>query len=218
MNLAAFYAEVRKHVNRGSELDDVLPFAVRNAVVVFERANSMPYMERFMTYILPEGKRAVVMPCRAKSVYFNRYVLDSGQLVPIDKVEPHVVESRGVGYPRRYWFDNEQYIWFDKEAHEDIPFELGVDAFSEWPDVGSASEATHTHWLLDNALDYMMAQTMFNLAPHAREPDWFNLYSSMKGDAIQTLLTSISEHDLRDSRAKMKYRPEWYGGSKLEAP
>lgn len=209
MNLAEFYDDIRAHANRGDKIDPVLHGAVRSAVLWMERNYTLPYMTRYLTFVLGKDKQATVIPCRMKSFQFARVVRGT-KLYRIEKVDPATIREIPTDAPKRLWFDGVDYVWFDAIAPEDLTINLSVSAYTDWPTSGSPDEDEFTHWLMDNATDFMLAQTMFNLAPFVREADWFALYGRMREEALKTLILANVEQEVRGSSEKMEYYPEWW--------
>lgn len=205
MNLGEFHTQVRLELNRGTAVDAVIPGYVRRAARWVERNYTFPYMERFITATIPAGDRCVVMPGRLKSIGFIRtaWVDADGRPRPhhyITRIDPRDVLGGGCGVPQGYWLDAADSIIFDRASDEDIPLEVQLIQYTEWPSTDSA-----THWLLSNAEDAMIAQTCVMIAPLLRDPDLKQAYENMRVEAFRTLTLADDEFRYQNSDLRMNY-------------
>lgn len=215
--LAEFHSMVGDEVNKGTRYDSVIPRFTRRAARFIERNYNFLYMERFAELDLDlssPNPRFVAFPSEeTKKVNFVRYPRVIGgsnqqEYVYLSKVDPiDVVSIEPETRPRGYWQTGDatgaNFLVLDQVGTDELTFEVHYIEFSTWStDTGS------THWLLNNAEDVMIAQTMRMMAPYANEPDWIMAYKAMWEEGIRTL-TMVDEEARNAGTAdgyKMVYR------------
>lgn len=192
MNLGDFHSVISNEANKGSSFSDVIPAKVRQAARWVERNATLKYMERFVEASLSD--RCWNFPTtRIKSIIFVRHLLENGKYKQIIQVDPQQVVSIDEGIPDGFWIDGDDHFWFDAFPSEgNLELELLLVEYSDWP-----TDLTKTHWLIDNAEDLLIAQTMILLAPTAREPEWIGMYTKSRDEALRTLL--LADEELRQS-------------------
>lgn len=192
MILSAFHSMVSTECNKGTRLDAFIPTRTMMAARVIERAQSLKYMERFVTFTTDYTAmepRAVAFPnSRVKAINFLRWMNTDGEYAYLTQVDPQTVVARESGYPTGYWMDGLDYLWFDNTPGVNIDFEFSFWQYTDWP-----TDTAQEPWLAANAVDLLLAETMFLLAPKAREPAWLQLYQPMKDEGLRTLITADEE-------------------------
>lgn len=196
MNLTDFTAMVKDEANKGTRLDAIIPLRIQMAVQRLERRYTMKYMERFVIISLDPGAaepRAVAFPANGmKGVNFMRYsCVRTGQYRYLHQCDSQDVLSDDQCNPTGYWFDGTQYIWFDNTVQEALELEFSFNEMSAWPPTNDE------HWLLTNAADCLLAETMMLLATRARAPEWKQLYGDMLNSAQSDLFRA--DNELRNS-------------------
>ena len=192
MNLTDFTAMVKDEANKGDRLDAIIPARVALAVQRLERRYTLKYMERFVILSLdPDATepRAVQFPANGmKGTNFMRYsCVRTGRYRYLHHVDAGDVTGDAACNPTGYWFDGVKYIWFDNSVQEALDLEFSFNEKSTWP------PANDEHWLLANAADCLLAETMMLLATRARAPEWKQLYGDMLNTAQSDLFREDNE-------------------------
>jgi hypothetical protein len=197
MTLTEFTAMIKDEANKGDRLDLAIPSRIEMAARRGERRYSLKYMERYTTLSLdPDATepRQVAFPtddatvASVKSVNFMRYLQSSIQdNIYIPMVDPTAVYADLGGPPEAYWLSGVNYIWFDNTVTEALELEFSYNAYSVWPPVSDE------HWLLTNAPDWMLGETMKLLSTKAKEPSWLDKYNPMLKEAAADLFRADNE-------------------------
>lgn len=196
MNLTEFTELVKDEANKGTRLDTIIPLRIQLAVQRLERRYTLKYLERFVILSLdPDASepRAVAFPANGmKGTNFMRYsCARTGRYEYLHQVDAGDVIGDDRCNPTGYWFDGVKYIWFDNSVQEALDLEFSFNEYSAWP------PADGTHWLLSNAADCLLAETMILLATRARAPEWKQLYGDMLSTAQVDLFRA--DNELRNS-------------------
>lgn len=215
--LSEFHTMVGDEINKGTRYDSVISRFVRRAGRFIERNYNFLYMERFAELDLDlsaANPRFIAFPSLlTKKINFVRYPTviggsDNQGYIYLQKVDPiDVTAIEPESNPRGYWQTGDEtgsnFLVLDQIGTDELTFEVHYIDFSIWP-----TASTATHWLIDNAEDVLLAQTMRMMAPYANEPDWILAYKSMWEEGIRTL-TMVDEEARNAGIAdgyKMVYR------------
>lgn len=204
-----FYTTLRNAHGRGNEFDSVQDGVTRRAVRLIEQNYTLSYMRRFVSFQLQANTRAVPQPDRVKEIEFIRVKLGdskSNDYRYLHYVHPKMIEEKGIGsdddrVPLAFWLDSDQYIWFDGAPSSDENLEMYYTQYSEWP-----TNTSETHWLLNNAEEVLLAQTMIGMAPFLRDPEVVQLWTQQRDLAMKTLLLAEDEREYHGRSFKMYYR------------
>jgi len=196
MNLTEFTQMVKDEANKGTRLDDIIPTRIAMAVQRLERRYTLKYMERYVILTLDPNAtepRAIQFPANGiKGANFMRYsCVRTGEYEYLSQCDSRDVLRDDRCNPTGYWFDGRKYIWFDNSVQEPLDLEFSFNENSAWPPQDG------THWLLDNAADCVLAETMQLLATRARAPEWKQLYGDMLNSAQADLFRA--DNELRNS-------------------
>lgn len=204
MILSAFHTAISRECNKGARLDDVIPDYTRRAARFIERQHSLKYMERFVTFTVLAAAaepRAVAFPnTRVKAINFLRYLNSDSEFNYLGQVDPQTVVANESAVPTGYWMDGLDYLWFDNTPQENIAMEFSFIEYTAWP-----TDTTKEPWLLANAEEVMIAQTMMLMSGVAREPGWMELYKEMKAEGLQTLFVADEEMKASSRSESMIY-------------
>ena len=209
LSVQNFYNQLSEEINQGTRLDTYLPRYVRRAVRQLERNYSLLYMERFSGVDLDvDAANARFLPWPSeltKKINFVRYAASTDGTVTtaqnsnargwvyLQRCDPINVTSIETASPQAYWLtggeDGLGYLVLDQVGTTDITFEIHWVQYTDWDSLLT----TATHWLLNNAEDVLIAQTLQLLAGLADEPDWIPKYTKMRDEGIRTLLMADEE-------------------------
>lgn len=199
MTLVEFTAMVKDEANKGDRLDAAIPTRISMAVQRLERRYTMKYMERFTTITIPSGDSSYTLLAAVKSIEFLRYYSDGlGDFVKLPQVDPTDVLGDSQRNPEGFWIDGVTTLRFDNTVQEDLDLQFCRTEYSSLP-LDDAS------WILANATDCLLAETMIVLSTRAREPSWKDKY----GDMLQTSMADLfrADNELRNTARDYTMQP-----------
>lgn len=193
MNLGEFHTEVESCLARGSSLTAVVPGYVRRAARWLERNYTFQYMKQFLDlYIdldVASTPRYIELGIGApKKISFLRWRLSTGEYQNLERVEPEDLTALTTGTPDGFWLDGIRRLVLNKTPDENLTGELRIDRYTPWP-----TQLTFQHWLLDQAEDVLLAQTLVLMAPRLRDPRMVQTYEKMRDEGLKTLLLAEDE-------------------------
>lgn len=196
MTLSEFTALVKDEANKGSTLDAAIPARIQMAVTRLERRYTMKYMEVFDTFTLSAAAtdpRRHDLDVKLKDIEFLRYTSTHGRYHYLMQANPADVLRDDQCHPTGFWLSGMSTLWFDNTVQEDLPLEYLWSEYSTQPLVDD-------HWLLVNAQDCLLAETMKVLSTRAREPSWLEKYDNMLTTSKADLFRADQElrNTLRD--------------------
>jgi hypothetical protein len=194
MTLTEFTAMIKDEANKGDRLDLAIPTRVEMAVRRGERRYTLKYMEKYTdALVLLADSNTLAFPVDAtvasvKSVNFMRYLdTQCSDNVYLPMVDPTAVYMDAGGNPEAYWLSGVETIYFDNTPTEDLDLEFSYNGYSVWPPAGDE------HWLLTNASDWLLGETMKLLSTKAKEPSWLDKYNPMLKEAEADLFRADNE-------------------------
>lgn len=187
---AEFKATISEEISRGTSLDSKIAKRVNMAIRWAERRYNMQYMHRFVTFTLGAGDRSISTPTSGvpKRIEFMRIVNSDNEFTYVPKVDPANVISIGTEI-HGFWQDAYEFFWFDGAPTEDTNFEM---LYFEYAAILVADG--DTHWLIDNAEDFMIAQVMKYMSTVGNTAQWQIDYKEMLDTGLQTL--DQAEYDI----------------------
>lgn len=193
MDSNEFYDWVRKTLNRGNTLDDVIQYYVRAAVRHIERKNPFEELAWWASFTLTKDTDQIInLPSRLRDIVFLR--IDTNEEDGAEENWEYVTRSypknliNRKGKPQLFWTNERGCLVLDALPDKDYPAELKVHRFTEFPAMG-APDGTG-HWLLDHGPDVLHARVMYMMAPYYREDDpnmvqtWLNMAREGEIDLI----------------------------------
>ena len=202
--LAEFHERVSEVINRGDKFDSQIPNFVKLAARRIERRRTFQYMEKFdnSKLDLVEDTRSYAISTltanQIKRINFWRIVntttgSDDVTFSYIEKVKAADILERPKEKPSTFWLD----AW-DNFILGEIPdkaydnTEIHWEEFTDWP-----AKIEQQPWLITNAEDLMMAQTMLLMAPRLRMNEkMVSLWVGLGKDALETIITSEQEANI----------------------
>ncbi len=192
MSLGTFKTLVSDEVNKGSLHDAAIASRIKMAAKWFERNLPMKYMHRWVSFTidpLAAEPRLIIPPPRVRNYEFVRIVKSDGTFGYLNKIEAMDVGRVEEGTPKQFWLDGRENLVLDTTPVESLSAEMGYFQYSDWNGLGD----TQDHWLLSDAEDAMLAQTMLLMAAFLREGlEFVQRYKLMRDEAIVTI-TSAEE-------------------------
>lgn len=211
MNLGEMQAAISDEINQGSRLDTYIPTYLRMAARMIERNYSFLYMDRFTELqvdVDASNPRFIAWPLEEgqsllKSIGFLRYAANGkwNFLKPTDANLIKAEESQDS--PSYYWLtgspDGQGYIVLDQPGTTDLTLEFMYKSYTKWP-----TASTATSWLLNNAEDVLLAQSLILMSGLADEPGWVSKYRPMWEMGIKTIMDA--DEELKNSGDPQGYR------------
>lgn len=207
MSLGDFKILVADEVNKGSLHDAAIAARIRMAARWFERNYSLRYMHRWVEFSIDHTvaePRLIVPPPRVRSYEFFRIIRTDGTFGYLEKIAAADVLDLPTEEPTRFWADGDVNLVLDSTPKETYAAEIGYWEYTEWDSLDDAS----THWLLDNAEDAMLFQTMAYMMTFLRETTAsLERYVGLRNQALSTIITADEqfEHGAAESTG-MEYR------------
>lgn len=206
MDVAEFYDWVRKTLNRGTTLDDVIPHYIRAAVKEIENKRNFSKLEywAFITFT-PATNPIIQLPDNIKRVRFLRYnIAEEGKRAKwkyMKQVFPEEAVSRISDFPEYYWMKGRDFIVMDAQLHsKNRTVEMAAYRYSHWPDEVDGEGVSH--WLLEAIPNGLHAKVMTAMAGFIREedPNMIQTWNAMAQEAIKDLIDE-------DARTMEQYGP-----------
>lgn len=211
MNLGEFHTLTEAALGRGTALTTVVPTFVRFAARWLERNYTFQYMKKFVTVsidvdVATTPRYVELGPGAPKSIPMFRWVQSDGSYRNLRRVEPEdmdsLEEATALSPPETYWIDGVERIVLGATPTEDINGELRVDKYSVW-----SESLTSEHWLLDNAEDVLLGQTLVMMASRTRDPKLRETWLSIRDEGLRTLLLAEEELQHSNQDYRLEYIP-----------
>lgn len=203
MNLGEFHSEVSSFLKRGTALDSVIPTFVRQAARFLERNYNFLYMERFVETTVVAGDRYIILPStRVKQVNFFRWRDGEGEFSYLRTVNPKDQLAWGDVRPSGYWRDGSVGLVLDSVTDATLEGELQIVEMTDWP-----TNPNSEHWLIDNAEDVLLAQSMMIAATSQRDTAMYQVYLNARNEGLKTIIDSDIEARFSNSDQVMQYSP-----------
>jgi len=146
--------------------------------------------------------RSIDIPAPLKSVRYIRRLncCTTGQWGPVDltRVDPESLPpDRGTDI-LSWWPSGRDKIWFDNTPQVETRFEWVAHFYT-----GMITDDKATHFVFDNAIDFIIGKGMMMLAPFMRDEKVATLYRPMADEGLQTFLTAegaIEDEGARDDQ------------------
>jgi hypothetical protein len=193
MTLADFHATVDALLGEKGALDAEIPIAVRLAARKLERGFNFRYMREEVTKDYPASNppTTVDLGARVKSVISGEVREDGGwegiqEIVLLES--PHVLlDSQALEDKFPIWVKNEKLLLPLLATTVAYDLHFLIYRRSDWP---LSSYGAFSHYLVDDAEDLLLAETMLNLAPVGRDADLVQYYQNLRNESVRTLTTS----------------------------
>lgn len=203
MDLQTFHSEVSRAIARGTAYDGRIPAYARMAARYIERNYTFQYMNVLATFEIDADAsepRLITLPEKMKKDTLVRLVLEDGCYQNLQKIDPHQQHELLTEVPTGYFLSGDDRIWLAQVPEEDYDAEIFYTRFTTWPTAVDA-----TNWLLTNAEDVLLAQTMIYMAPLLRDPDAMKLWGEMLQMSMKSLLDSDFELEFTGKQSVMQY-------------
>ncbi len=208
--LAQFKSMVSASINRGTTLDQFIPYGIQHAIETIEQNNTLKYMERFASFQADPNlaePRALALPNEfVKAIDFVRFVEPDANAAGADfhyvkQIDPRDSKYWDEGVPDNYWIDGMSYLWFDRAPAEELEGEISYILKTDYTSLVDADN----HWLVSNANGLLLAQTMIQMAPWMRNKETLQFYKELRGEAMKTLLLADAEFRQANRSEVMNY-------------
>lgn len=207
VQLNTFHDLVSGVVNRGTRYNSNIIVATRQAVRWIERKQTLKFMDKFSTFSLSVDQADLTFASsRIKRVYFIRFPIGGDFHYLNGQRSPKGFTSGQAGRPSEYWWERgTQRLVFS------IPVDTAYDAevmwaeYTTWPtDTSPDFTSVFEHWLLDNAEDLLMAQTMLFMVPTLKDPLVRQFWQPIRDEGLKTIEIAEDEFRHSDSAAAMR--------------
>lgn len=203
MNLSEFHSLVSEAIGRSTAYDSQIPGYTRRAARFLERNYTLQYMNVYSTFELDaeaEEPRLIQLPAGLKRDRLIRIIAAGGTYNDLRKIDPQDVKVLRTEMPSAYWLSGDDKIWLAQAPDVDYSCEIYWTRYTTWPTAPDGSA-----WLLENADDVLLAQTMVLMAPHLKDPDILQLWSGNLSVCIKTLLDADLALEDSNKPAVMNY-------------
>ncbi len=212
--LGEFHERVSEVINRADTFDSLIPNFVKLAARRIERRRNFQYMEKFdaTKLDLAEDTRTYAISLltsnQIKRINFWRIVnvttgSDDVTFSYIEKVKAADALGRPKEKPSHFWLDAwDNFILLEIPDKAYLNTEMQWEEYTSWP----ATDMGQQPWLITNAEDLMIAQTMLLMAPRLRmDEKSVNLWAGLGKDALETLFTSEQETNIGAEVQQMSF-------------
>lgn len=208
MNLGEFHTLISAEVKRGNSLDTIIPLRVAMAAKMLERNYSMQYMRTYIEVAVNKedvNSRVVSLPTDIKSVGWLRYLDSNNYYQSIKLIDPRDIAQLISGPPSGYSLSGRSSLILDKTPDANYTISGEVKFFTAWPTDNSAAP-----WLVSQAFDILMAQTMILIGNYLRDTGIVAQYRGWRDECLKTLMNSEAEISYDGLDTEMAYAP-FYG-------
>jgi len=192
MELSDFTANVSLVIRRGTAFDAQILNATRRALRWLERNYNFKHMERYVEFTLnPDAvePRAIAFPSTGiKRIEFMKAINADGTLDEIMQIDPQDYVAAETGVPTGYWLDGRSFLWFNKTVTESLTCVMTYYRYTEW----SAAD-NFEPWLLQEADDLVLWQTILELSPSLRDRDMEARALERRNSALKSVLDADEE-------------------------
>jgi hypothetical protein len=208
MNLGQFHSLVTAEVKRGNSLDNIIPLRVELAVKFLERNFSYGYMGRRIEVLLDPSvadPKHVALGADVKAVKWLRYTQpESGNYFYLTKEDAQLQVAAGAGYATTYSLVGDDSIVLDKTPTAIYTLEGEVFFYTDW-----SQDALAEHWILRNAPDLLLSQTMLGIGNYLRDMQMIQHYRGARDEALKTSLLAEDAADYDGINTEMAYSPAY---------
>lgn len=158
VDFAGLKTIISDEISRGNSLDAKIGTRVNWALRWIERNYNLKYMNRYVCMTMDAGERSISFPTGGtpKRIEFIRQLKDDNTILKFPQVDPQdVIELTAV--PTGWWLDANEFLWFDRAATDSVALELEMLYWQYSTDLAADADE---HWLIDNAQDVLVGQTM----------------------------------------------------------
>lgn len=197
MKLDDFHKMVSFEVKRGSSLDVWIPAYVKQAVNFLERNAPLKYMEEWVTLQLEPNDQIVDMVWAFRNWKFLRYSAD-GEWTYLQKRDPREeITPDGPTAISKYSQIGMRYIRFNApwRGTGNLHLEGIVFKFSDW----QQTRPDFRHFLLEQASDLLLYQTMIRIAASIKNPNMTSQYQPLRDEALKTFMSMDTDAEFEGS-------------------
>lgn len=198
-DVAEFYDLVSAAINRGTTYDSIIPTYVARAVRFLEQNYSFEYMKVTDSdfYGLTAGERVYEQPENLKKIHLWRVIKANGKYLDLEKVDPADLgattdpTANESPVPSTFYLEGRLYMILNVEPDQDYNnAELWHEVFTDWSDV----DAGDAPWLVVNAENLLLNQTVILMGTRLRDPKLIALHTKEKEENLRVM--SLSEEEL----------------------
>ena len=197
MRLEDFHNMVSFELKRGSSLDSQIPMYVKQAVNFLERNAPLKYMEEWVTLKLEPNDQVVDFVWSFRSWKFLRYEQDT-EWFYLQKRDPREeITPSGPTTPTKYSQIGVRYLRMNApwRGPGDLVLEGIVYKFTDW----QTTQPDFRHFLLEQASDLLMFQTMLRIGASIRDGRLDPAYRPLRDEALKTFMSMDSDAEYEGS-------------------
>ena len=193
-----FYEALRFECNKGNLYDSIFQEKTFQTLRAVEQNWSYRWMEQFAQLQIDlgsENPQVITLPAGFKKVLSIKLVDSNGGAINLVEVPAEDFVPGVDGVPSGYFVQGGRYLWLDKNPGEAYKVVLFYDKFT----LQSELEGSLTHPILTAGGAMLVAGTMVNLAPTAREASWIETYTPIYQAGLHTLHVWDEESRMADN-------------------
>lgn len=184
MTLGEFEDQVRASAKRGTALDAQLPGFIRRAARWIEQNYTLSYMRRRITLSVAVGEQQIPLPAGNFKELGPIVFAWSGGTSFVNKVDlESLTVSEQIVFPTQYAVQGASDLIFNMPFSEAAIGAMVLVQYSDWP-----LAPNQTHWLLNNAEQLMLVQTMLNIMVDLRNDQGYQAVMNSRNEAVKALL------------------------------
>jgi hypothetical protein len=186
MNLEDFHKLVSFELKRGASLDSWIPLYVKQAVNFLERNAPLKYMEEWVTLKMEPNDQIVDFIWAFRNWKFLRYAQDT-EWFYLQKRDPREeLTPAGPTTPTKYSQIGVRYLRLNApwRGPGNLLLEGIVYKFSDW----QTTRPDFRHFLLEQASDLLLFQTMMRIGAGIRDNRLDPLYRPLRDEALKTFM------------------------------
>ena len=198
-NWGEFYDSLRVECNKGNLFDSIFQEKTFQALRSIEQNWTYHWMEGYAKLqidLSADNPQVITLPAGFKQVKAIKLVgPDGGEPINLVEINAEAFVPGTSGVPSGYFIQGSKYLWLDKNPEEAYVVHLFYDRFTLKVEL----EEALSHPILENGGATLIAATMINLAPTAREPSWIETYTPIYQAGIHTLHVWDEESRMADN-------------------
>ncbi len=195
-SLGDFHTLVQDGPLNDPTMAQFIPEATRQAAAWLERNYTYLFMEVKFDFVITKGDSIVELTATAsqiKSIKWARITKSDGNFDYLQQVDANDLIDKPTQRPETFWLAGIDEMYLGEDPDAAYTMETVVALYTDW----LSNNNNFTHWLLDHAQDLLLAQTVLQLAPYMREPEWIPLYTQRRDEGLRTSI--LQDQEMRQS-------------------
>ena len=195
-----FYEAIKFEINKGDQFKDIIPEKTFQALRAIEQNWTYRWMDTNVATLQidleSENPQVLTLPLGIKEIKSIKLIAPSGGSAKnLVEISPEDFVPDTDGTPAGYFIQSGKFLWLDKNPDEAYKVHLVYSKFT----LKAEMDESLSHLILENGASCLLAATMMNISPTAREPSWLETYSPIYQTGLHTLHVWDEESRMADN-------------------